>query len=96
MGGVSHDLLLTELQTYGLRFKIEYSANFQFDAWKIEGVTLTLEFRDQQNNLHPSLAQKVISFGNANGFLNGYFERSMVCTTDGFFNPLSAEVITGK
>lgn len=90
------DLLLTDLQNSGIIFTIYYSANFQFDAWKIEGVTLTLEFRDQQGNLHPTLGQKTITFGNANGFLNGYFERRMECTTDGYFNPLSAAVITTK
>jgi hypothetical protein len=62
------------------------------DAWKIEGVTLTLEFRDQNGNPHPTLGQKVITFSNAQGFLNGYFERSMTCTTDGYFNPLTAQI----
>lgn len=90
------DIPLTDLQVNGLLFTIAYSANFQFDAWKIEGVSITLEFRDQQGNLHPTLGQKTITFGNANGFLNGYFERRMECTADGYFNPLSAAVITTK
>ena len=85
------DLTLEVLQNAGFHFRIDYSANFQFDAWKIEGVMVTLEFRDQNGNLHPILAQKTINFSNANGFLNGYNgTRSMICNTDGYFNPLSA------
>ena len=87
------DINLAVLQTTGFHFRIDYSANFQFDAWKIEGVTVTLEFRDQNGNLHPSLGQKTITFSNANGFLNGYDgTRSMNCNTDGYFNPLSAYI----
>jgi hypothetical protein len=85
-------MTLDDLQKSGLQLQIWYHANFQFDAWKIEGVSITLEFRDQNNNLHPTYGQKTITFGNANGFLNGYFERKMICTTDGYFNPLSAQV----
>jgi len=85
------DITLDALQNAGLNLIIRYSANFQFDAWKIEGVSVTLEFRDQNGNLNPTLAQKTITFSNANGFLNGYNgTRNMTCTTDGYFNPLSA------
>lgn len=87
----SGSITLADLQTNGLKFEIYYHANFQFDAWKIEGVSITLEFRDQEGNLHPTLGQKTISLSNANGFLNGYFERRMICTTDGYFNPLSTQ-----
>ena len=65
----------------------------EFDAWKIQGVTVTLEFRDQNGNLHPSLGQKTITFSNANGFLNGYNGTlTMICNTDGYLNPLSAYI----
>ncbi len=87
------DINLAVLQTTGFHFRIDYSANFPFDAWKIEGVTITLEFRDQNGNLHPSLGQKTITFSNANGFLNGYKgTTTMICNTDGYFNPLSAYI----
>lgn len=86
------NITLSDLQSQGLQFEIWYFANFQLDAWKIEGVSITLEFRDQQGNLHPTLGQKTISFGNATGFLNGYFETKMICTTDGYFNPLTAQI----
>ena len=85
------DLTLDVLQTTGIEFRIHYSANFQLDAWKIEGVSVTLEFRDQFGNLHPTFGQKTISFSNANGYLNGYDgTRIMKCHADGYFNPLSS------
>ena len=87
------DITLDVLQNAGFHFRISYAANFQFDAWKIEGVSVTLEFRDQNGNLHPTLAQKTITFSNANGFLNGYpGTTTMICNTDGYFNPLSANI----
>lgn len=87
------DISLDVLQNTGIRCRIWYHANFQLDAWKIEAVTVTLEFRDQNGNLHPTLGQKTITFSNANGFLNGYpGTTTMNCTTDGYFNPLSASI----
>ncbi|HLP74028.1 MAG TPA: hypothetical protein VK155_14075 [Bacteroidales bacterium] len=87
------EITLDALQRAGFRLRINYLANFQLDAWKIEGVTVTIEFRDQNGNLHPGLGQKTITFGNANGFLNGYpGTTTMVCNTDGYFNPLSASI----
>lgn len=84
------EITLDALQNAGCEIRINYSANFQLDAWKIEGVTATLEFRDQNGNLHPTLSQKTITFSNANGFLNGYpGTTTMICNTDGYFNPLS-------
>jgi len=85
------DIDLAVLQNTGIHCRVWYHANFQLDAWKIEGVTATLEFRDQNGNLHPTLGQKTITFSNANGFLNGYpGTTTMTCTTDRYFNPLSA------
>ena len=87
------DISLNVLQNAGIRFSIRYSANFQLDAWKIEGVIFTVEFRDQNGNLHPTLGTKTITFNNANGFLNGYAgTTAMICNTDGYFNPLSASI----
>ncbi len=87
------DITLDALQNAGIQIRIAYSANFQLDAWKIEGVSVTLEFRDQYGNLHPTLAQKTITFNNANGFLNGYNgTTTMICTADGYLNPLSAYI----
>lgn len=89
----SKDITLDVLQNTGFDLRIAYTANFQLDAWKIEGVSATIEFRDQNGNLHPTLGQKTITFSNANGFLNGYpGSYYMNCNTDGYFNPLSAYV----
>ena len=91
--GNSKDITLDVLQNAGFNVRIFYLANFQLDAWKIEGVSVTIEFRDQNGNLHPTLGQKTITFSNANGFLNGYpGTTTMTCTTDGYFNPLSANI----
>lgn len=85
-------ITLDDLQKNGFRFTVWYFANFQFDAWKIENIMVTLEFRDQQGNLHPTLGQKTVSFGNATGYLNGYGESKMICNSDGYFNPLTAQI----
>jgi hypothetical protein len=82
---------LTTFQTAGLEFNISYEPNFFADAWKIEGLTLILEFKDQKGNLHPTLGYKTIVFSNAYGFLNGEF-RNMKCVTDASFAPLTANI----
>ncbi|QNA46389.1 hypothetical protein [Lacibacter sediminis] len=83
--------LLTSFQKEGLLLTIHYLPNLITDAWKIEGVTLTLEFRDQNNNLHPTLGSKTIVFNNANGFLN-YWDRKLVCRADASFTPLTSSI----
>src|SRR5665647_1341316 len=44
-----------------------YMPNLPTDAWKIEGISITLEFRDQFGNLHPTFGSKTIVFNNAFG-----------------------------
>lgn len=83
--------LLTSFQKEGLILTIRYLPNLLTDAWKIEGVTLTLEFKDQFGNLHPQYGNKAIIFNNANGFLNTW-EKDMVCTADSNFNPLTSSI----
>lgn len=82
---------LDSFQTAGLRMFIRYRPNFFADAWKIEKVSLVLEFKDQYGNLHPSLGNKTIEFSNAYGFLNNDYQ-VMECTTDGSFSPLTAVI----
>lgn len=87
----------TPLETFqqaGIRLNIQYEPNFFADAWKIESVSLILEFKDQNGNLHPSLGRKVILFSNAYGFLNDEFG-DMKCYTDGSFLPLTAVISKG-
>ena len=59
--------------------------------WKIESVTLILEFKDQHGNLHPTMGNKTIVFSNAYGFLNNDY-RDIECITDGNLAPLTAVI----
>ncbi|HTE31380.1 MAG TPA: hypothetical protein VK666_13460 [Chryseolinea sp.] len=83
---------LYALQRDGLKLTIEYIPNFFMDAWKIEGIVLTLEFRDQNGNLHPTLGTKAIAFNDAYGFLNGEY-RAMVCLADNNLNSLTSSIV---
>jgi hypothetical protein len=82
---------LNAFQTSGLVMRISYLPNFFADAWKIEGVTAVLEFKDQHGNLHPTSGSKTIVFTNANGFLNNDY-RHMECVTDANFAPLTGNI----
>jgi hypothetical protein len=85
------DAKLDAFQSQGLVFAIRYRPNFFADAWKIENITLVLEFKDQNGNLHPTLGNKTIQFSNAYGFLNNEYQ-IMECITDGSFAPLTAVI----
>lgn len=82
---------LESFQNTGLILRIKYLPNFFADAWKIENITLVLEFKDQFGNLHPTLGSKTVVFSNAYGFLNDEF-RNIECITDGSFTPLTAVI----
>jgi hypothetical protein len=90
----STPISLETFQQSGLVLSIQYSPNIIFDAWKIESVSLTIEFKDQNGNLHPSFGSKTIVFSNAYGFLNNEF-RYMKCYTDANFSPLTAAISKG-
>jgi len=84
----------TPLETFqqsGLKLTIKYEPNFFADAWKIEKVSLVLEFKDQFGNLHPTLGSKTIVFNNAYGFLNNEY-KNLDCVTDASFAPLTAVI----
>jgi hypothetical protein len=91
LNGYPPKLLLSNIQKNGLELNVWYFVNFFMDAWKIENVSLTLEFRDQNGNLHPTMGTKIISFTNAVGFLSHDYVR-MKCTTDQNLNPLVASI----
>jgi hypothetical protein len=74
-----NDILLSDLQKYGGRLLIKYYPHLFTDAWRIENVTLMLEFRDKNGNLHPTHGSKTLSFGNARTFLNGVDDRYLIC-----------------
>jgi len=82
---------LDAFQSSGVRFFLNYLPNFFADAWKIESITIVLEFKDQFGNLHPTLGSKTIVFSNAYGFLNNEYH-IMECVTDGSFSPLTATI----
>jgi hypothetical protein len=85
------EVRLDTFQTSGIKLLIKYLPNFFADAWKIESVSLVLEFKDQYGNLHPTLGNKTITFSNAYGFLNNEYQ-TMECVTDGSFAPLTAVI----
>lgn len=89
--GIQH-IRLSDVEKYGLSLRIIYKPNFFADAWKIENVSLTLEFRDANGNLHPSLGKKTIDFPNAATFLDNYDKRILICKADKYFNALTSFV----
>jgi len=88
-GGVG-SYALSELQKNGLILLIYYYPNFLTDAWKVAGISVTIEVKDQYGNLHPSLGNKTITF-NASGFLN-LSDRYFECRADGNFEPVIASI----
>ncbi len=86
------DLTLTSIMQSGLALRIYYKPNWGTDAWKIEGATIALEFRDQNGNEPPTgLIPKRISFNNATGFLNAW-DHVLTCWTDGKFKPTTSAI----
>lgn len=86
------NIRLSDVEKYGVSLRIIYKPNFFADAWKIEHVSLTLEFRDVNGNLHPALGQKTIQFSNAATFLDNFDKRILICTADKYFNALTSFV----
>lgn len=78
-------------QSGGLNLRIYYGPNFFMDAWKIEGVKLILEFKDQNNNPHPVYGYKTIVYNTASGFLNNS-HKTMECLSDRDFNPTTSPI----
>lgn len=86
------NIQLSDVEKYGLSLRIIYKPNFFADAWKIEDVSISLEFRDVNGNLHATSGQKTIQFTNAATFLDNYDKRILICTADKYFNALTAFV----
>lgn len=61
------------------------------DAWKIEEISVTLEFRDKNQNLHPTMGSRIIHFPNSNPYLD-FTKWHVFCKTDQYFNPLPISV----
>jgi hypothetical protein len=86
------NIQLSDVEKYGLSLRIIYKPIFFADAWKIENVSIALEFRDVNGNLHTSMGQKTIQFSNASTFLDNYDKRILICTADKYFNALTSFV----
>lgn len=84
-------MCLTNVENAGVKIFIFYSPNFLLDAWKIEKVILTLEFRDGKGNLHPILGTKNIEFVNIGALLKKGQE-GLICEADRFLMPTKTYV----
>lgn len=84
--------LLTDIQQSGIILRILYRPNLFTDAWRIEGISVTLEFKDQNGNLHPTLGSKTITFNNTSGFLNNW-DQIFECRADGNFTPIISSIL---
>ncbi|MFT3822886.1 MAG: hypothetical protein QM731_03155 [Chitinophagaceae bacterium] len=58
------------------------------DAWKIEEVSVTLEFKDKEGKSHPTMGSKIIHFPNSNQYLD-FTKWHLFCKTDQYMNPLT-------
>ncbi|OJW32127.1 MAG: hypothetical protein BGO54_17085 [Sphingobacteriales bacterium 46-32] len=61
---------------------------FALDAWKIEEVGVTLEFKDKNGNAHPEMGSKTIYFTGSEMYLD-FKKWQLYCKTDQYFNPLT-------
>lgn len=61
---------------------------FGLDAWKIEEVSVTLEFKDKNGNPHPTMGSKTIYFTDSNMYLD-FKKWQLYCKTDQYFNALT-------
>lgn len=86
---------LDNLQGRGLYFAVYYSPNFFADAWRIDAITVTLEFKDQFGNLHPSFGNRVIQYNISNGLLTNT-NWLLKATADGAFFTPSPVTVTNK
>lgn len=85
----------------GLLVSVRYNQyNFKTDAWKINNVSVTLQFKDKDGNACPSFTSKTINFPTANGILGFRFGDDpftndahlliLDLKMDQYFNPLAA------
>lgn len=85
---------LASINQNGLGLLINYQPGFGLDAWKVDGVSLRLEFKDANGSYHPSHGVVVINFNiPPNTFLDGIGKQYLVCKLDGALHPLSIKNI---
>jgi len=94
-GGISEGwryycLNLDVIQDAGIELFIYYSPNFPLDAWKIEKVTLMLEFKDLAGNPHPTMGRVTVPFQHASKLLRkgaSDADQTLTLRTDRFLLP---------
>jgi len=64
---------------------------FALDAWKIDEVTVTLEFKNKNGQAHPTMGTKILSFTNPNMYLD-YTKWQLYCKTDQYFSTLTPTI----
>jgi hypothetical protein len=89
---------LANIQQHGLRIVITYEPNFPLDAWKIDGVTVTLNFQDRdqirgykqtgRRSYSPGMENKTITFLNVSKLLTASNAR-LDLIADRFLMPVS-------
>jgi hypothetical protein len=82
---------LSNLEAKGLQFNLYYFPTFFADAWKIDAITIILEWKDQYGRLHPVSPYRTIRFNIPNGLLTN-IKKNMTGITDGFFTPLNITI----
>ncbi len=61
---------------------------FGTDAWKVEEVAVTLEFKNKKGDPHPTMGSKTIYFTNSNMYLD-FTKWQLYCKTDQYFTTLT-------
>lgn len=61
---------------------------FITDAWKIDEVSVVLEFKDKYGNPHPTMPSKTIYFTNGDDMYLDFLKWHLYCRTDEYFNVL--------
>ena len=89
---------MANIQQHGLRIVITYNPNFPLDAWKIDGVTLTLKFQNRgqisnylstgRRSFYPGMDNKTITFPNVGKLLTASDPR-LDLITDGSLRPIA-------
>lgn len=64
---------------------------FALDAWKIEEVSVTLEFKNKNGDPHPTMGSKIISFSGSDMYLD-FKKWQLYCKTDQYFNTLTPTI----
>jgi hypothetical protein len=80
-----YEVQLKTIEKNGLRLQLGYRPNFFTDAWKVEKVTMVLQFKDILGRPHPMLGNKEVTFYKSKLLTQG--EGKLILETDGFLMP---------